>query len=440
METCVHCGVNFSYEHKCNSQSKKGCQKEGCDISHPVFNYEGQKKGKYCSEHKEPGMINVVHKRCEKDGCTSQPVFNYEGQKKGMYCNEHKEPGMIDIVNKRCQKDGCTSRPSFNYEGQKRKYCSEHKEPGMIDVVHKRCQKDGCTSISPKFNYEGQKKGKYCSEHKEPGMIDVVHKRCEKDGCTSISPSFNYEGQKKGKYCSEHKEHGMIDVVHKRCEKDGCTSISPVFNYEGQKKGKYCSEHKEPGMIDVVNKRCKTHLCDIIVSKKYEGYCLFCFINTFPDKPVSRNYKTKERAVCEFVINQFPYDWVSDKRIIDGCSKKRPDLFLDLGYQIIIVEVDETQHETYDCSCENKRLMELSRDVGHRSIVFIRFNPDGYKHNGKNITSCWAVNKKGICVVKKTKIAEWNDRLNSLRTQIQYWIDNHTNKTIETIHLFYTLD
>jgi hypothetical protein len=47
------------------------------------------------------------------------------------------------------------------------------------------------------------------------------------------------------------------------------------------------------------------------------------------------------------------------------------------------IEIDENQHVAYDCSCENKRIMELSQDVGHRPIVFIRFNPDGYKdHKG----------------------------------------------------------
>ena len=44
-----------------------------------------------------------------------------------------------------------------------------------------------------------------------------------------------------------------------------------------------------------------------------------------------------------------------------------------------MVEVDENQHNNYDCSCENKRLMELAQDLGHRSMVVIRFNPDAYE-------------------------------------------------------------
>ena len=107
--------------------------------------------------------------------------------------------------------------------------------------------------------------------------------------------------------------------------------------------------------------------------------------------------------------------------------------------RFVIIEVDENQHIEYDCSCQNKRIMELSQDVGHRPIVFIRFNPDNYKKNGINMNSCWGQNQKGICVVKKSKKTEWTQRLNTLEETINYWMnsENTTNKTIETIQLFY---
>jgi len=43
----------------------------------------------------------------------------------------------------------------------------------------------------------------------------------------------------------------------------------------------------------------------------------------------------------------------------------------DMGSHIII-EVDENKHTDYDCSCEHKRLMELSQDLQHRPIVLSR--------------------------------------------------------------------
>ena len=82
--------------------------------------------------------------------------------------------------------------------------------------------------------------------------------------------------------------------------------------------------------------------------------------------------------------------------------------------------------------------MEISRDVGHRPIVFIRFNPDDYiTKEGKNISSCWGINKLGICGIKKTKQKEWVKRLENLKETIKYWIENETDKTVEVIQLYY---
>ena len=254
-----------------------------------------------------------------------------------------------------------------------------------------------------------------------------------------VRPNYNIDGETKGLYCVTHKLDGMVDVKHKTCIYPNC-KVRPNYNIDGETKGLYCVTHKLDGMVNVKDKTCKNDWCFTIVTEKYEGYCMYCYINMFPDKPVSRNYKTKEYAVVDFIKNKLiDYDWKSDKKISDGCSKRRPDLLLDLGYQIIIIEIDENQHIGYDCSCENKRIMELSQDVGYRPIVFIRFNPDEYEKNGEKNTSCWGLNKKGICIVKKNKKNEWNERLSCLEKTILYWIniENITNKTIETINLFY---
>jgi len=184
---------------------------------------------------------------------------------------------------------------------------------------------------------------------------------------------------------------------------------------------------------------CKTSLCETTGIPKYNGYCLPCCIQVCPEIEVSRNYKTKETNVVDRIKETFPnFTWVEDKRVQDGCSLRRPDLLLDMGSHIIIVEVDENQHSDYDCSCENKRLMQISQDVGHRPIVFIRFNPDAYTNQaGVLVKSCWKLNKIGVMSVVKTKEGEWEERIANLKTQIQYWIDNPTEKTVEIIQLFY---
>jgi hypothetical protein len=154
---------------------------------------------------------------------------------------------------------------------------------------------------------------------------------------------------------------------------------------------------------------------------------------------VSRNYKTKENDVADKIKIAFPEaSWVCDKTIQDGCSARRPDLFLDMGTHIIIVEVDENKHTGYECVCEHRRLMEMSQDLGHRPLVVIRFNPDSYEdEEGNHVGSCWKLTRQGIMTVPKSKQKEWFERIRCLTEEIQYWMDNPASKTIEVIELYY---
>ena len=300
------------------------------------------------------------------------------------------------------------------------------------------CKENNC-KIKPFYNIEGETKALYCFQHKLENMVDIVSNKCIYENC-KIIPIYNVEGETKGVYCSAHKLDGMVDIKNKKCNYEGCKTM-PIYNFEGETNRLYCVAHKLEGMINVKHKTCKNEWCYTRFQEKYDGYCLFCYVNLFPDKPVTRNYKTKEYTVVEFVKSIFTnFDWKPDKKIDGGCSKRRPDLLLDLGYQIIIIEIDENQHINYDCSCENKRIMELSQDLGHRPIVFIRFNPDNYinRHN-KKIESCWKLNKTGMIQIQKNKLTEWNDRLSNLKNQIEYWSkeDNKISKTIEIIQLYF---
>jgi hypothetical protein len=383
-------------------------------------------------------MINVKSKKCTHPNCKKIPNFNYEGESIGLYCATHKVEGMVDVKSKTCNHPDCKKQPAFNYEGESiGLYCATHKIEGMVDVKSKTCNHPDCKT-RPAFNYEGESIGLYCATHKVEGMVDVKSKTCNHPDCKK-QPAFNYEKECIGLYCATHKLEGMVDVKHTKCTHPEC-KIRPTFNYEGESIALYCTTHKLEGMVNVRDKTCKSDWCLTIPTDKYEGYCLRCFIYLFPDKPVVRNYKTKEFAVVEFIKNNFSeFTWIHDKVVADGCSRKRPDLILDLGYQVIIIEVDENQHVNYGSSCETKRMMILSQDVGHRPLIFIRFNPDDYFESEKKITSCWGNNKQGICCVKKTKQKEWQTRLDALKSQIDYWSlpENKTEKTLEVIHLFY---
>jgi len=160
-------------------------------------------------------------------------------------------------------------------------------------------------------------------------------------------------------------------------------------------------------------------------------------MNLYPEKKVARNYKIKEHSVITYIKDNINRNWIHDRIIQGGYSKRRPDLFLDVNNKIIIIEIDENMHLDYDSEINNKRIMEISKDVGNRPIIFIRFNPDSYKKKNKRITSCWGVNNLGILVVKKIK--EWEERLSVLKETVDYWLkpDNVSTKTVEIVYLFY---
>ena len=267
-------------------------------------------------------------------------------------------------------------------------------------------------------------------------MIDIKNKRCQFHNCNK-RPSFNYKGENKAIFCNKHKADNMIDIISKRCQFPNCDT-QPYFNYKGENKAIFCNLHKQANMINIIRKKCKTYLCDIQVTKKYKGYCLRCFIYMFPNEKVARNYKTKEIAVIEYIKKEFQdLTIITDKNVQDGCSNRRPDILIDLGYQVLIIEIDENQHTNYDCSCNNKRTMQLSQDIGHRALIILRFNPDKYKTINGIVNSCWKPTKSGINIVPKHKIQEWNNRLETLKETICYYLENNINKLIEVIELFY---
>jgi hypothetical protein len=369
-------------------------------------------------------------RKCIEDGCDKCPCFNIEGEKSGIYCLQHKKDNMINVRTKRCK---------HNREKTKCKECH-----GSHICEHNR-EKSQCKECKGSQICEHNRYKTICKECRGSSICE--HNKI-KSRCKECHGSQICEHNREKTICKECRggsicEHNKIKSKCKECKGSQFCEHNKRKEYCRECHGsQICKHNKDKSYCKSCSgsKLCKSLWCETKKSPKYQGYCLSCFVNLFPDKPNSKNYKTKEKATVDYVLERFSqFTWRTDKQIQYGCSRKRPDLLLDLGYQMIIIEIDENQHDSYDCSCENKRLMLLSQDVNHRSIVFIRFNPDDYLSNNEKVTSCWSLNKLGVCTVKKTKVKEWNERLEALNTQIAYWShpDNKTEKTIEIIQLFY---
>lgn len=342
------------------------------------------------------------------------------------------------------------------------KYCVECKNLGGSQICEHNKRKSKCVQCGGSEICEHKKIISSCIECEGAGICE--HKK-EKRRCIECKGSQICKHNKRKEICiacggSGICEHDKIKSQCKECvgsrfcehgkRKSRCITCGGSELCDHKKIKRNCVECKGSGICEHNQRRsrciickgsdiCKSEWCSTYGNSKYKGYCLFCFVNLFPDKVISKNYKTKERYISEYIKTIYcNFSWITDKSIEFGCSKRRPDLLLDLGFHILIIEVDENQHVNY--LCENKRIMELSQDVGYRPIVFIRFNPDGYidKNNNK-VTSCWKINKTlGILQINKKKETEWTTRLNTLIETIQHWIDNPSEKTIEVVKLFYS--
>ena len=346
----------------------------------------------------------------------------------------------------KCSEIGCSVKNAvYNYLDESGNYyCKKHSLEGMIDVKNKRCKHESCL-IQPSYNYPNEDKGVYCKNHALEGMINVKNKRCKHESCV-IRPNFNYPDENEAMYCKNHALEGMINVINKRCKHESCL-IQPNFNYPNEDKGVYCKNHALEGMINVVSKRCMTPMCDTRANPKYVNYCLRCHVNLHPDEPNSRNYKTKEKYVADIIKQHYPnLEFLFDKTIPCGQSRRRPDIITNTKHHVIIVEIDEEQHKhsnpkfIYNETCEIKRINQLCEDLDYKNIVMIRFNPDGYYDKGIKIKSPWKINKYGMAVIFDQ--VEMDKRIRSLIECIDYYLleENQTNELLTTKYLFFNSD
>ena len=362
---------------------------------------------------------NKIRSRC-KD-CKGASVCPHGLQK--YYCKECKGTG---ICKHNKQKSNCIECGGSAYCLHKKfkRNCKECKSPAFCIHDKRKSICIECNGSELCIHKKFKANCRICNIETECEN-KILRYKCDKCRGSAICIHAKRKAECKSCKGSQICKH---DKVKKFCsECDG----SSICKHKKQKP--YCKECGGSAL-------CITPFCETVKLKKYRNHCFRCFVLKYPDEPNSKNYKTKEMKVVDFIKKTYPEKTIiSDKRIEDGCSKRRPDLFLDLGNQIIIIEIDENQHMDYDCSCENKRLMEISKDVDHRPIVFIRFNPDAYNDKeGNKVTSCWSYNNHmGLVTIKKSKEKEWNFRLDCLKQQIDYWIENKTEKTIEIIQLFF---
>lgn len=136
-----------------------------------------------------------------------------------------------------------------------------------------------------------------------------------------------------------------------------------------------CEQHAIPSAeyTNIIEKPC--NICKLTYFLGSKNICDYC--QGVQDKI---HHKKEDKIKKLFDANNITY---SHDLIIDrSCSCKRPDFVIEYPHFYLIVEVDENQHSSYPCECEQSRMIQIHNDCKGTPVIFIRYNPDDYTTNG----------------------------------------------------------
>lgn len=167
LKTPIYCSTHA--EDGMKNLFARQCGWSGCDIQ-PSYNYIGLQPA-FCRIHSEKDMICVIGKGCEWVGCTCKSR-NYDTPGgKGRFCTKHKEEGMIDVCNPKCEE--CDTLASYGIPGNKKTKCSRHRKPGMITRPKAKC----VVCRKPAFYGKGFVP-RHCESHKSEDDENLVERAC----------------------------------------------------------------------------------------------------------------------------------------------------------------------------------------------------------------------------------------------------------------------
>ena len=307
-------------------------------------------------------------------------------------------------------------------------------------------RKNDCPECNPKLLCE-HKKRKYdcpkcnpkilCNHNKLKGNCPECNPKlfCEhniqKRSCPECNPKLLCEHNKYKRNCPECSPQNFCEHGSR---KDNCPECNPKLLCKHGSRKQHCPKCSPQNFcIHCKHTSGKKRYVESL-DKKIKC-CIGCFYHFYPNDEIPRRYKKKQHYFNEKLIEEFGVDFFQyDKKIKCGCSGKRPDWFIDCYKYSIIIELDEDQHKS--TSCDQKRMMELFKDLGNRPLVMIRINPDKYKIGKEKIEGCFEFDEKNIikCLRK-----EFNKRFNLLVKTIKYYIDNEPTKEITIEKLFFDI-
>ncbi|MDD4930849.1 MAG: hypothetical protein PHG66_01685 [Candidatus Colwellbacteria bacterium] len=372
-----------------------------------------------------------------------------------MKCIHNKRPNYC----KQCEGKGASFCPHGKYKGKCKIdgcFCSQlciHKAPkyycipcGGKGICEHKMQRPKCPVCSPENRCEHGNEKETCGKGDCHGNQRCKEHNIRKSQCVPCGGVSTCKHKRQKSTCIEDECYGSQMCLHekrrttcKECEggsicdhrkyRSDCVDCGGSETCVHKKKKRSCS-------ICFIKPENFCSLCKQIYVKgcPYYPTCHRCYYQLHPDEDMPTRFKSKQHFIHEFLLDNIEEKIYYDKTIEGGCSKKRPDWFIDMLTHSIIIECDENQHVNY--SCDNKRTMGLFTDLGNRPLVMIRFNPDRYKMSDSSYSDqCFEFNEKNII----SSTDEWVKRQEKLLQTIEYHIQNIPEKEITNESMFFDL-
>jgi len=269
-----------------------------------------------------------------------------------------------------------------------------------------------CKTKRSNFSLEGNK-ASHCKGCATGDMIDVKNTKCIV--CKKKQPSFGYP-QTSPNYCSKHKLKGMMFNPNKKCYEKKCINKAQY----GVKEPYHCELHKKEYELDQCELECKK--CGKFDILTHEGLCVnFCEMGDQHEE--HKKYQKKDEIrILKKVTDIFGEPTYYDE-IVNECFEYRPDIIYDFTTHILIVCVDEKQHNTPSYKeCDRPRMINIVSTFGGTPVYFIRYNPDNYRIRGKLM--------KTSKHIREDKLVSWVIYVKNLKVKDLVYISH-------VIHLYY---
>ncbi len=426
-----------------------------CGRSKPCFDLPGSKTGQWCSICKPPNAVDIRNKRCES--ChIKNPSFNVPGTSKARWCKDCMPSNAVNIRKRRCD---CGKTPRMALPGDSIPiWCARCvlKPPEAIDVVTKRCR---CGRAKPTFGLKDSFVAIWCIKctDRPADAVDVKNRTCSCGNracfgipgaplefcadCPDMPPEAVRYGQKcncghyphfgivgqKMTHCGTCRLPGMVEYPRRKCAQ--CKQFA--LYGPNQTHRLRCEDHKLETDFNLVEKNCRQ--CNLLQILNQDGLCQFCEPNA-----VKRYTKRAEDRV-DRLLKAHNLRYVShDKPVEMKCGKDRPDFLFEcvttvdpllntsstdiptVSMHYVVLEVDEDQHKSYACDCEQTRMINITQSCGGLRTFWIRYNPDSFTlPNGTKSTI--------TDHTREQHLIEW----------IKYAMKRPPKALAEVVHLFY---